>query len=720
MPPRILQIRKGPASQRGAIVIAASMAVLVCVALLASADVGYLFYMKREFQKSADLAALAGAQILPNPCASGAGLSPSSAATASATENLRAHNLSSQPTITVNCGIWSGAAPSAPVGSSGGQYFAAGGAAASANAVQVLISGNAPAFLPFISDRLVRAGAVAVRDQPTAVISTGTQLASLKMAGLSASVMSAEGTARITLDGLLGRLGIKVDADIGVGELNALLAANKVSVGSLIDASASALPSSGAALSAQLGALKQSLNANGALNAYQVQLGGANSPIGLFTGIGAAATQDSAALARAALHTELKVSDLVSTAISIANARNAISISDLTLPGMRAQAAIVSPPSVAAGPVGTTARQAQVRVAIDLDTDKVVGGLLGSLLGARVHLPLFIDVARGTARINAISCDTKPPTVDVLVNQSVLGACVGKVAPTTEFAAAGLCELPPSAELQPEVLLKLPGVTPAPKTLQFDALPATELMMRIAVSETRTSAPNNLAIGNTLSSLVGTLMSTQAPLTSNTPPANVSKAQVAKDTAAQYLAQTPKNALGRYDIDELIRLLENGKSNSVPPLPPLPALGAWPMPVPYPCGLLNLDTCYASGTVWGSFKATVTGAGSGLLGGALGTVLGGLVVKNCYGLVATLLSYNTCIADNLTSYLQTKPEDAPCTSVYCTVFKPSTTSTTGLSSLLNKIGSSLFTALSSTLGLNLGQTGVTVHAISCGNVRLVH
>lgn len=52
------------ARQRGSVLIAAAAAMLVSVTLLASADLGYLFLHEAELQKTADLAALAGAQQL--------------------------------------------------------------------------------------------------------------------------------------------------------------------------------------------------------------------------------------------------------------------------------------------------------------------------------------------------------------------------------------------------------------------------------------------------------------------------------------------------------------------------------------------------------------------------------------------------------------------------------------------------------------------------------
>ena len=710
MPPRFQRHRHFPARQRGAIVIAAAVAMGVCIALMASADIGYLFYIKREFQKAADLAALAGAQRLPGDCTAA-----SASGSAIALANLTRHSFGKAPTAAVTCGVWSPAGTAA-VTSPGGQYFASGGSAASFNAVQVVVSGDAPALMPFIADRSLRASAVAVREQATAVVSTATQLASLRLAGLDLAAVGSDGLARITLAGLLDKLGIKVDADIGVGQLNSLLSANNVTLGSLIQAAVQALPNTGAALGAQLTLLNQKVAASAALKEVKIQLGGANSPVSLLTNVGTGLTQDSASLARAALHTELKVTDLISTAIDIAASKAAVSIPDLSIGGVQVRTGIVSPPSVASGPVGAIARQGQVRLSIDIDTATIpLIGPVAAALGTRVHFPLFLDITRGSARINAISCGTTPPTVDVQVNSTILGACVGKVAESLKFTSVGLCDAATPADLQPDVLLKLLDADLLTTSIRVDALSSTQLLPGMKAGETRTTS-NDLAVGSAIGNIVNALTSTLAKLGSATPPAaaNATPAKVAQDTAKAYLLQTPKEPSGRYNIDSLITLMKNGSSQ-------LAALGDWNLS--YPCGFLGTQTCYQS--VYTSFRTSVTGTGSGLVGGLLGSVLGGLVVDNCYGIVAQL-SFNSCVERNLASYLQTKPggivtppntTGGTCSTLLCLVLKPVTDS---VATVLNGIGSTLASTLKTALGLELGKTSVTVQAISCGNVRLVY
>ena len=55
--------------QHGSVIINTAIALSLIVIALIGTELGYLFFMKREFQKTADLAALAGAQSLkPNSC----------------------------------------------------------------------------------------------------------------------------------------------------------------------------------------------------------------------------------------------------------------------------------------------------------------------------------------------------------------------------------------------------------------------------------------------------------------------------------------------------------------------------------------------------------------------------------------------------------------------------------------------------------------------------
>ena len=62
-----LSQRRTAYKQRGAAAVTLMLLMLGLVAMLGLVEVGYIFWVKRDLQKDADLAALAGAQLLdPN------------------------------------------------------------------------------------------------------------------------------------------------------------------------------------------------------------------------------------------------------------------------------------------------------------------------------------------------------------------------------------------------------------------------------------------------------------------------------------------------------------------------------------------------------------------------------------------------------------------------------------------------------------------------------
>jgi hypothetical protein len=157
--------------------------------------------------------------------------------------------------------------------------------------------------------------------------------------------------------------------------------------------------------------------------------------------------------------------------------------------------------------------------------------------------------------------------------------------------------------------------------------------------------------------------------------------------------------------------------------------------VPYACGA-GLLTCFKDGSVWEGYRATVTGQGLGLLDGLLGTLLGGLVINRCSGLLSALLAYNACVKGNLASYMQTAPAgvlDAyqgsgsvtdpatnavACSGLLCTLLRPVLEGL--LKPLLNGVGTLLSTTLAHVLGIELGRTDVHLQTTQCNPAQLVY
>lgn len=719
-------LRQRPSSrrpaQRGGMSVTMMLVMVGLIGMLGLIEIGYLYWAKRDVQKTADLAALAGAQRL-DLCS--ADRADNAAARANAVNANRFPG-----TLQVQCGDWNPAHTSE-------DNFAPVSAAAPANAVKVVAERS---VLPFLGQNqslpTVRAQAVATRAPPFAVLSVGSQLlrvngntplgSVLKLVGVDldqTTLLGYDGLAqaKVTPHGLLKALNIAVDADISIGEFNALLAANKVSLGRLVEATATVLSQSGVA-HADLRALHDALAARLDMDRLAIQLGSNDAGSGLF---GRIVAPDGPATA--ALDAQVNALDLLTTGISIANSGRAVEVSQLNVLGVQAKAAIIEPPSIAIGGVGTRAYNAQIRLFLDIDSNNLALGLgkVLTALGIRLRLPIHADVTNAMATVTGLQCSAVPATATVKVDSSVLRACVGKVADADRFSTRNVCD----ASLQNEQLLTLLGAPLINDRIQLNALSHSE-NLTLAAGETKSTWINPAQIGTAVNDLVQQLLRVLGGML-NPAAKGMNTASTADQLADQFLkASNPGNGL--YDVDRTIALLRNGN-----PAQGISAFGDWTVKggVPYAC-VLGLGTCYRDGSVWEGYRATVTGQGLGLLDGVLGTLLGGLVINRCSGLVSALLAYNACVKGNLASYMQTAPagvldsyqgsgsvtdpgtNTVACSGLLCTLLRPVLEGV--LKPLLNGVGTLLTTTLAQVLGIELGRTDVHMQATQCNPAQLVY
>lgn len=708
--------------QRGGMSVTMMLVLVGVLSTLGLVEIGYLYWAKRDVQKVADLAALAGAQRLDLCSANHAD---------NTAARLNAVNANAFPgTVAIQCGNWN------PHNASD-DHFLPIAATEPANAVKV---SAARSVLPFFGQNAslptVRAQAVATRAAPLAVFSVGSQLlrvngntplgSVLKLVGVDldqTTLLGYDGLAKakVTPQGLLKALGIPVDADISIGDFNALLAAHTVSLGDLLNATADVLAQSGVA-NADLRLLRNALAAKLDLDTLNIQLGSNDAASGLF---GRIVAPDGPATA--ALNADVNALDLLTTSISIANGGRAVEVPHLDVLGVQARAAIIEPPSIAIGGVGARAYNAQVRVNLDIDSNNLALGL-GKVLGAlgiRLRLPIYADVTNAMATVTALQCNAVPATATVQVDSSVLRACVGKVNEADRFSTRNVCE----TSLQNEQLLTLLGAPLINDRLQLNALSHSE-SLTLAAGETKSTWINSAQIGTAVNDLVQQLLRVLGGML-NPASKGMNTSDTANQLADQFLkASNPGNGL--YDVDRTISLLRNGN-----PAQGITAFGDWNVTngVPYACGL-GLLTCFKDGSAWEGYRATVTGQGLGLVDGLLGTLLGGLVVNRCSGLVSALLAYNSCVKANLASYMQTAPAgvlDAyqgsgsvtdpgtnavACSGLLCTLLKPVLEGV--LKPLLNGVGTLLTTTLANVLGLELGRTDVHLQATHCNPAQLVY
>ncbi|MBO9356683.1 hypothetical protein GG851_22060 [Bordetella petrii] len=427
--------------QRGSITVSAAFAVLIGLLMLISAQIGYLFYMKRELQKAADLAALTAVQVLaPTGSAADcmAGGPVDVAARASAVANVPGFiDPLTAADVAVDCRYWDPTRADA----SGMHLFEPGAdTGGRVNAVRVRIDKTLSALIPSIVGDWAgtRASVVAVASNtaPTAAFSVesrllrlasdgllGKLLASLGATPAQLSVLDSAGLVNlgITPSGLLQELGLPLTALSGIGTPQELADLDAVSLGDLLHASLAVAQRTSGTAQAQIGMLS---------DIVQVLLDVAplDVPIKLF-GDGGVLDVAAATDAQAALQADIRVVDLLQTGLMIANGDNLINLGlNVPILGVQSRVRVVEPPSIAVGGVGTRASTAGVRVYLRLNTTSipVVGPIL-STLGTQVDLPLIIEVGQADATLTSL-CEAPLTSHQAVldVRSSVANVCIGK------------------------------------------------------------------------------------------------------------------------------------------------------------------------------------------------------------------------------------------------------------------------------------------------------
>lgn len=705
---------------RGGMSVTMMLVMIGLLAMLGLVEIGFLFWAKRDAQKVVDLAALAGAQRL-DLCRS------DNADNSAARQNAVAQN-AFPGQLQIQCGNWN-ATRGTP-----DHFSTTVDAGNPRNAVKVVAERS---VLPFFNQNrslpTLRVQAVAKRSQPTAVFAVGSQLlrangdsplmATLRLVGLdvsNATVLSYNGLAQATItpSGLLAALGIPVTADLSVADFNRLLSINRVSLAQLVNATATVVGRD-TAVGVQLQALSNLVGTRLDINQLNILLGSQSGGGGLFAEV---VSPDGTI--GSALESKVNVLDLLTAAISIANDGNGVQVQGLNLLGIDVKAGVIEPPSIGIGGIGTRAYNAQVRLMVDVDSNRVpaVGALL-SMLGTRLKLPLHVDVTNAMGTLVGLQCGATPPTATIQVDSSVLRACVGRINAADRFSKSNVCD----STLQNEQLLTLLGQPLINDKIVLPALTDRQ-NLTLAAGQVGSTRINPLALGNAVSDLVNELLRVLSGML--TPSSNgLSAGDTAKALADRYLTAAFPTG-GRYDINQVIPLLRDGD-----PATQLAPLKDWTVTngVPYACGALFLFTCHRDGSVWDGLKVTVTGQGLGVLDGVLGSLLGGLLINRCDSLIGNLANYNGCIRNNLAAYIQTAPagfldglngggvtspgNNVSCSGLLCTLLSPVLAI---LKPVLNSVGTLLTNTLANLLGLELGRTDVSVQSIQCSAAQLVY
>lgn len=362
--------------QSGSVAMLGALWLMIAVICLATIDIGNVFWQKRELQKIADLAALAGASATSlRDCGP------------SAQRNAQ-QNGAVASEVAVECGNWK----KSRAGSSASDMFVAGQDPFNASRVQMMRA------VPFFfiwqtsgnSSRSVEASAVAWRPQPAAALSIRTTL--LKVDTTQSAILNA------VLGGLLGS-NIKLDAvgwngilgtqinllqfldflaprvGVNVGDYAKLVSAD-VTVGVLLQTMVDVVQQSGNTAGVALQALNQLVTAALGVPALTLKL---SQLLNLQTG-----------LDFSALDLGLNAFDLVQGAIQVGNGNSALSAAvAVPIPGLvnlNVFLKVIEPPQISSigdpqlaklDPLGANriyVRTAQVRVLVSVEAP-VLGGL---------------------------------------------------------------------------------------------------------------------------------------------------------------------------------------------------------------------------------------------------------------------------------------------------------------------------------------------------------
>jgi len=748
-------IPSSPTRQKGAFNILAAATLLILLMFLGIAlDTGRLYLEKRQLQKIADMAAMESILRLPDGhCSS----SPDDAQLF-AEESAQRHNF----TTTASQGL---SAACVDVDSVSGIREVT--PSASGEAVEVTVSRNVKGSLILQagawlgngvkSDITLTAEAVAERSPPVAAFTVGSQLLRLnnnkllgqllQSVGLDVdylTLLDAHGLANssIATSGLLEALGVGLSVD----ELKALTPDGLVDLvntevglmglDELVDLSIQLVDDS--TLKSDLGVLGDALSTDPQLDAAELQLfgsGGEDALIQLAT--------DATDPVDAALDARINLGDLLTTALLAGYDGRALVIPDLNLLSLAdVELGIVEPPSIGIGPVGTQAYNAQIRLYIDVDSDSLLGGLLSwltnTVLGTRIHLPIWIDLVAAQGTLTDIDCSADPKEADVLVDASILNVCVGDVPDELKWSTADSC-MDATSDTE---LIRLLGLPILSGKTEIAALEFQEELTDIDVGETRSTEINPLTLDDTVDNVVEGLLDLlsglfrQPTLDGDLAYSEAGESLLIENLASQYLEASTET--GFYDVGAVTDLILNGgdeydsEGNQI--LPPL-VDEDWMLNNSIPTSCL-LTTCPVSdwndGTFSEAFEAyTKPGGLLDLLG--ISTLGNGY--QSCGGLLSALLQWNACLEFNLVKFLSEKPggidlsasqdgtsladptsDAVSCSGALCLLLKPVLEL---IKPVLSGIGTLLSDTLTDVLGLEIGRTDVNLQSVACGAPELV-
>lgn len=430
--------------QSGAVAMLGALWLMIAVICLATIDIGNVFWQKRELQKIADLAALAGATLpLDKACSPNTGSSAKNIANANGAQESDEFDAKS--------GMWKITAQNTI-----SQDFSTADSA-ERNACNVTVKRNVPYLFLFTSSgnnsRWVNAEAIAiVASQPMATVAIRSTLASVNGGAINAllngltgsnvniSAVGWQGIAKININ-LLKVFNHLLQIDANIGGYHNLLD-TKIKLSDFIDSVILAVEP-GRFLAADLDALRIISGLN--FNNIQVKLG----ELIKINNISSSS----------ALNIGVNALELVQGVLQVAGKDHALALSSGIAGLLTVKLKVIEPAQIAIignpfdNSIKIEARTAQIRLWAALKTtSNPVASVLKSVLGLvvdllklvisivvnveilpefrnldQLNLDVLVDVARGYARVDAADCENPQKSIDVTVKKALIDVYVGQL-----------------------------------------------------------------------------------------------------------------------------------------------------------------------------------------------------------------------------------------------------------------------------------------------------
>jgi len=476
--------RRTQRRQSGSVVVNAVIALSLLVIVLVGTELGYLFFLKRELQKTADLAALAGAQVLEGESCTAA----TAAAIANAAQNLPP-GLAPVGTDSVACGHWD------PISRPTAPHFGPPESGQRLNAVRVTIN-RTPALLlagiPGNQPRPIGVDALAAQKHPLAALNIRSTLVSVDTTqspllnavfggllggSLNLDAVGWNGLINTDLKLLTFLDELALQLGIGAGKYDQVLATD-VSVGTLIQAMINALQRNGSATQAAIDALN--------LVKIAANTAPAQPPLQLGDLLGVQAGTDASGL-----DTSIQLFQLLQGVVQAANGKNGVA-ADVNLAGINASIKVIEPPQVSAigdpalaklnptGPDQISVRTAQIRTFLSISLPALDGvsnvinavlalaspvtDLLNNLLSLNLvtgltnilncalgctkdvtdikilppplRLDISLDAGGGASRVTDFNCAANAKSLTAQTTTSVANLRIGNMGATAAIAKA--------------------------------------------------------------------------------------------------------------------------------------------------------------------------------------------------------------------------------------------------------------------------------------------